>query len=993
MANTIRRTPVSFDIPDSPDYKFLNITDFRGIAISDNPFTLSSNTASDILNLYVDETNTLTTRPRLEKFVSLKKDHPNLTMFLGCYPLSFGFLVHYMDGINSYVINIAIEVNGELTYYDVNNGEVIKGKKLTVFEQNDSVYILDGNDYYVITYVLENKKLSNISCSLVEGYVPTVSVGGTNLINGSAYESLNLLSSMYKNTYFWDGTWNPGELKTSDLDEIENKYINRFVTQISVSSNNPITPYRILESSVSGISNTNDNLSGLRIITTNNQFELERYKFDVDDYYLEKEYTVPSAELPDNYSQLMGDASSDGETICMYYYYPNMAGPSDELACANGGAYVQRNNKWFTLKKADTVKCNINQQRWKNRYNIRMNDTGDIVAITYCEFDSNYNDWSQYVEVFKWSGSDYVSLYKYKTDNVGQYNQGTLPSTSKNYTIDLSRNGNTLVLERGDVSKYLVVTGLLTGSSFTPYEIEGEHVGNNFFKSLSYDGTLFLLKLGTSEVVSLYNIASASDISLLALSADAVAQLGSLSYGIFSEDNEKFYMVTRTPTSVTPDRGYVLFKEFNDAIFVSEDRGADMGNIAPLVSIATDNLLLYFYSGTNTLNYEKVFFDFENTEPLLTITKTLSNNDDEYTDWSIRRSLFKKALLTIRFNNNRWFGVKNTLFRTFNNDPTYISVDDYSDLGETDENITGFNLVQDDLLVAYKDNYIWAITPTTYSSGDITYYDYNYQETKNTIGNNAIGASIVSAYSELPLQITYDGIYALSQLSNVYASDRISESISDNIAKKWQKEDKNIIQKAQTLNRLYWTYVILSYEKITKVYLLDNRTTSWFYWELPVKVVNAFVKDNTVYFTNNEGNIYTLQTSEIINKYNPDTTEYYDDGEQIISWFWKSQILPLGTINHSKRLIDTTFIFTDTDATDEYSLDYKFTAYRKVVSQTNATTISNQLNYIQSTTKKTLINRCNFIQLELSNTVDDLNSNRLRLVGLGFKYVLLEGLL
>src|SRR5699024_3421751 len=113
----------------------------------------------------------------------------------------------------------------------------------------------------------------------------------------------------------------------------------------------------------------------------------------------------------------------------------------------------------------------------------------------------------------------------------------------------------------------------------------------------------------------------------------------------------------------------------------------------------------------------------------------------------------------------------------------------------------------------------------------------------------------------------------------------------------------------------------------------------------------------------------------------------------IINWYWKSQILPLATINYSKRIIDTTFIFTDTESTDEYSLDYKFTADRKGVSQSNETTISNQYNYIKSTTKKTLIYRCNFIQLELSNSVDDLNNNKLRLVGLGFKYVLLEGLL
>ena len=67
MGNTIRREPVTSKIPASPDYKFLNITDFRGLDVSDNPFILKTNTASDLLNVYVDEDNALSTRPRLEK--------------------------------------------------------------------------------------------------------------------------------------------------------------------------------------------------------------------------------------------------------------------------------------------------------------------------------------------------------------------------------------------------------------------------------------------------------------------------------------------------------------------------------------------------------------------------------------------------------------------------------------------------------------------------------------------------------------------------------------------------------------------------------------------------------------------------------------------------------------------------------------------------------------------------------------------------------------
>jgi hypothetical protein len=85
-------------------------------------------------------------------------------------------------------------------------------------------------------------------------------------------------------------------------------------------------------------------------------------------------------------------------------------------------------------------------------------------------------------------------------------------------------------------------------------------------------------------------------------------------------------------------------------------------------------------------------------------------------------------------------------------------------------------------------------------------------------------------------------------------------------------------------------------------------------------------------------------------------------------------------------------VLTDTDTQDEYALDYSFKAWRKSVSETNATTIGSNINYVQSTTKRTMIPRFNFIQINLSNTEDDLDNNKLRLVGLGLKYVLLEGL-
>lgn len=951
MANTIRRTPVSFDIPDSPDYKFLNITDFRGIAISDNPFTLSSNTASDMLNLYVDETNTLTTRPRLELYESIKKSHPDMTKFLGLYPLSFGFLLHYTKPLYSseqYELELMYISNNTLQYKVV-SGDIPQTEKLIVFEQNDNIYIV-ANGYRVITYEMSGGTPNNVQISDVQGYVPTIMRGGTNLVAGTKDEDYNLLSNTYKIDFRWDGTWNPSDIKISESDTLDNQY------RITYSLEHNFTPYRFIESSFADMDKST--LTGGKwIVNRLNRNYLEQYT-RLENNWDAHSYGVPSSSLlPDNYTYLFGDGSSDGSIVAYYYYYSS----EDDTGTSSidGCVLVKRNDVWHSIIRSTDKICNILN-------GIKMNDDGNVLAMGY----KNAN--GVVVEIYSWNNDDstYAQIYT---------KSFSLAENMFNI-FELSRNGNTLIYS--GLGEETIVSNILSG---TPVEISKKltsQTNRNF--TISDDGALIFWR--EYDIGHLGTIENKTIIEKKNLPSKTLEVLGKIDYAKFSSDNSKLYVLKGTTNR--PDvEGWIVLNDYTNSVFVPNSfASATQDILAPYV---TNDTVMYAYEISNGIVLQKIRYDFGSETPLLILTHTISSEDDIYNDFIERQNLLYNAIISTRFNNERWFANKNILFTTENNDPTYVPFSQTANLGETDENITGFNLVQDDLLVVYKDNYIWAISPQTVNETN----NYMAQETKNTVGNNAIGASIVSAYSELPLQIAYNGIYALSQLTNVYASDRISESISDNITKKWLQEDRSVIQNAKTINRLYWTYVILSYENITKVYLLDNRTTSWFYWELPISVVNAFVKDNVVYMTHTDGTVYTLQTSEIINKYNPNLTEYYDDGEQIINWYWKSQILPLGTINYSKRLIDTTFIFTDTDSTDEYSLDYKFTAYRKVVSQTNATTISNQLNYIQSTTKKTLINRCNFIQLELSNSVDDLNNNKLRLVGLGFKYVLLEGLL
>jgi hypothetical protein len=154
-----------------------------------------------------------------------------------------------------------------------------------------------------------------------------------------------------------------------------------------------------------------------------------------------------------------------------------------------------------------------------------------------------------------------------------------------------------------------------------------------------------------------------------------------------------------------------------------------------------------------------------------------------------------------------------------------------------------------------------------------------------------------------------------------------------------------------------------------------------------------------------KGDIYYLTTTDIVNKAFESqlVTDYYDAGKQLIPWYWQSQILPLGTMNYSKRLVNTTFILTDTDTKDGYGLNYSFKVFRKLASSTPETEISGDLNLVRSYTHKTTISKFGFLQMKISNiekrdaegniTADSYNNNKLRLVGLGLKYVLLEGLI
>jgi hypothetical protein len=904
LGNTTRRQPISTRIPASPDYRFLNITDFKGLDISDNPFILKPNTASDLLNVYVDENNALSTRPRLEKLYDAKQAIADGEL-ISVYNISNGYLIHIRD----------VEEDSGVLYKYTDRlygiyGVRIPTNKCLVYEKGDKIYLLDGFDQYVI---------DGLQISSVLPYVPTIRQASLENRTGGSYEQTNILSNEYKETYFWDDFTLPFS-DTENVISVENKSYTCKKLRITPVEYTPFVynngEWLVIDPTTLVIYHGvfNKNHDSVELVSTGTAIPSGFKKVipakDALSFFVLGDEDVQNA----HYSFKGGVLTKTQLT----FNYGNILNLVSDLWCSSDGdcLFLSMGSTIYY----HSIKKNKNAT---NAIPVGSFLGADIIdGVLYFgtdlarfgvvkDFYNNYDG--------AWVGSldDLYFLPHNKTNNIdvfGKFKNGI-------YVCD-SENGNGAYIEFDENNK---ISKLIYNNV---ENVEHTQISDKGIIGIDYDKK--------DLVVSYIN-------------------------------NDKFYSY---------EAGFV-FPETPEKPPSGRSIKFDYDYINDLFLIG------------NGISYNSFFVCTKNntTEPTFTVQKRWSGKTLD--DLVQMRSKFLKSSLVTRFENNWWFASDNTLFRTENNDPTYVPLDEEMEIGDTKDVITGFNLAQDDLLVVYKKNKIFAIQPAEV-------YDrltYTILETKNVSGNNAFGSAIVTTLTETPVHISYDGIFALNQLKNVQSSDRVAMLISDKINKKWLKESKSAIDNCKTINRLYWTYFVLMYKGLTKIYLLDNRTQSWFYWELPIETLDVFVKDETATFVDVNGKIYKLTTDDIINEYNKDVTEYYDDDKKLIKWYWKSQILPLGTINYSKKLVDTTFIVADTDASDEYALNYKFRAYRKMVSESNETTISNRLNYVQSTTKKTLIPRFNFLQTEIYNVEDDLNNNKLRLLGLGLKYVLLEGLL
>lgn len=965
MANTTRRESVTFSVPDTPDYKHLNITTFAGIQESDNPFITQNNTASSSLNVYVDEFNALTTRPRVQK--KYNTTHNNVTKVFDSKNGGLLFKVPMNGSYNTSVFTKNGTVVNNSAYY---HEDLYETNNKTYFFPDFSV--LDWSVETPNTTTIYNNSSAHIPIRYVKHYLGMTE----DEFNNSKLpdvEELNVLTNQYKELWFWDFESDVPEMLGYDYEAITNKYVKQEQIDIGWSGYNSVS----------------------LCVLKDDYYDKNSFHHNDFYYYDLLEATPYSVDFVSG----VGYRNNILQFETPYARAPIIACDADgsTIVICDADGNVSYTVKGSELTNITETTALTYEYQCDSTLPISVNNNGDLVLVA-CLSSSTGN------------GVNIRGLMRFTIDYTGNYTKtGQIYSGQIMYgfkhkkstavgTPDIN-NVNCVCLSANYDDSYneqkffWIITDL--DNSF---RIDCDYVKSSVELSQNKD-ILVYKKTGDS-----YNVYYRDNCFVEPSTVDAEKQIKTHPYNItnfcFNSDDTKIFCL-RNDKLV----GHI---NIETNTFISYGRVEDwVASDNPLTENRTTN---YVFKNNKILktqtartsyedDYQFLRFYFDGAEsPKIEIIKNITNFDDEYELWKmLRLDLIENARNPFLFDNRVWLSSGNRVFWSSGPDPTYYKITDYNDVGSSTEDVTGFNLYNDSTMLIYKKKNIYVVSPLNTDYG----LTYSFSETRNENGNEAPFAPTITPITNFPIHVNDDGVYVMRQTQNVLTDDSTTTLISSNIDRLWKKE--NNIQNISTINHKYWTLFFKPDvdNKQTRIFVLDNRNNSWFYWEIENLVVNNITNGNKgLLMWDNQGNGYSFETSDIINVYTG-RPEYYDLDYKIIKWHWTSQILHLGTLNYNKKLAWTNFIVSDTDANEDYALNYKYYVYMDKQNVSNQMTTHGTLNYIKSNVLKTRLPRFDFLQIKLYNvdellqesdntTISPEQNNKLRLIGLGFKYQLLE---
>ena len=189
-------------------------TNLAGIDLKNDEGLVSLNRSPDALNVYKDYSNEGTC-------IQTRQGYYKLGDFSGCinglYIYNNKALIH--AGTKLYLWSDFPSVAEEPILLTDNMNDI----RSSFFIFDDKVYINDGLNYLVF-----DGELFNVSET---AFIPTTSINRSPLGGGTMYQDVNLLQAKRINTFVADGTSKEYFLDTTEIDSIDEVYINDVLTK------------------------------------------------------------------------------------------------------------------------------------------------------------------------------------------------------------------------------------------------------------------------------------------------------------------------------------------------------------------------------------------------------------------------------------------------------------------------------------------------------------------------------------------------------------------------------------------------------------------------------------------------------------------------------------------------------------------------------------------------------------------------------------------
>lgn len=955
-----QRTAVTFNIPSSVDYKFFEINDFKGLHITDNPFTAPAGSASDMLNVYRDNYNKLVTRPRLN--YNFTKDKTIIdTQLLD----STMYVLYYTDitpaELGLCEINMISHVIKEITP-DANY--TIVGNKLNGFIKDNVTYffdlLMDSNSSRHMGYVYTSGSTLKIG-KYVDYYIPLYRVKNTETSVGDRFEELNIFSNKYRESWAWDGIWSIVDTGITHSLPDKGTFLSQSVLDKSGIIKTPLDSKEIVKITEYGVL---VNAGYQNIDGVGNRYLFNLYDFNNN---LIKEIIMPQGfslsdpyQFSDDYETLACVDTNeihfpDASRVVLYVYY-------------KGATYSR------TLSYPDSGMTETSYT-----FDLKISKDGSLVALT--------SKWSW---LLNGNSSEGSALTRAVRNSLGttytMYSQESASSATY---------GSNFISETGEVGIVFNIT--MAGTPKISYNMKASSPTLTAYSEFPSVDAVYNVEFNNNIMIYCYRIGSVyynkffRNIATSRVSEDLLTPTEQL-LNIKISDSAIWYMYEDLLVRIYYDEHKVVSSQFKTPYSYSYEKVCWASDTEYIIKhyLVSDNDSYISFSAKIDDPFQEIIYE-----------KTIGTNDRDYDVWNTLNSMKKHCDFFTNFKNSYWLGYGKYVFASDPNNPFYFKISQYNEFPQI---INGFNRLTDNVMAVYSEKQIYLQQPIDQDDGS---YILTSTETMSLNGNVAKAQTITAAHSNIPIHIGSKGIYALQLEENVQSSERLSVLISENINKKLLTEDLPL---CKTFDAGFYTYFIFRPDNFVNsthshVYVLDNRTLQWYYWEFPIVICNMHEYEESLILVEQDGRIYTLENEDEFDDITLEepTTIYADEISEgvmtTIPWVWRSQLLWFNTTNYKKQLLTTSFIVLDDDSIDNYGLSYKFLIYRKYYkTDSEDYLLEGDLNYVKTVTARTRVSGFNYIQLEISNPKDDsvnnyneYDSNKLSLVSIMFKYRLLPG--